>query len=262
MLLSLRVTGGNKMNIIVNNKTIKLDVKETTDSYIEKYHQLNAQLEDGHKTAIGIYKKDLSEEVYTPEYSERRYTDVTRGLAIAFEQGARKLNEEYKSFVIGAKETLSAVFSIPDKSNDYAVKFANALRLLELEGAGITDKGAYDIIGEFIGDMETMKRFERVIVLLKGENEVFDIYGHTKFPLTFKKLECCREFLDAFDELEAIAENFFLNRKKEIRHEVLATGKQLTIPQDGMQQLMDEYNSKKLADKLNGIIRELFITTD
>ena len=249
------------MIVTIDNMHFTITLLESVKGIISRYHTLNELFEGKHLEADAKYKKELAEQEYTVERIEQHYSDAIQQLNVEFEEAAKQLNSELKEYISSKKKLLTSAFSDDRKPADYEVKISNALKFLAIEGTEITDRAAHDILKDFIGDLDTMARFERVITIQTGK-QMFDPYGHTVFPLTFKKLECCRTFIKTFDELSAVAENIFLNRKSVMEAEILPNGGRVYTAQDSIKQRMDEVNSLKLAGMLEEMIHELFITTD
>lgn len=249
------------MIVTFDDMHFSIELLETIKGIISRYHSLNELFESRHLEADAKYKKELSEKEYTIERIEQHYADAIQQLNVEFEEAANQLNSELKEYISSKKKLLFSAFSDDHKPADYETKISNALKFLSLEGTEITDRAAHDILKDFVDDYDTMARFERVITIQTGKT-MFDPFGHTVFPLTFKKLESCRTFIKTFDELSAVAESIFLNRKSVMEAEVLPNGGRVYTAQDSIKQRMDEVNSLKIAETLEEMIRELFITEE
>ncbi len=249
------------MIVTLDNMHFSITLLDTVKGIISRYHTLNELFESKHAEADAKYKKELAEQEYTVERIEQHYSGAIQQFNVEFEEAAKQLNSELKEYISSKKKLLISTFSDDRKPVDYETKISNALKFLSLEGTEITDRAAHDILQDFINDYDTMARFERVITIQTGKT-MFDPYGHTIFPLTFKKLESCRTFIKTFDELSTVAESIFLNRKSVMAAEILPNGGRVYTAQDSIKQRMDEVNSLKLAETLEDMIRELFITEE
>lgn len=249
------------MNVIINKTPTAVFFKAYLEQLISEYHELNKQLEAAFRAANKQYKDGSASKVYTDEHL-RRSLDIALGEATArFYANSESLNGKAKRYIAELKKKIIPALSEIEKPADYAVKVNNALQFVQVEGAEIDDATAFQILHDFINDIETMQRFRSVIEHQKGE-KLSDAYGRTTFPLTFGRLENCERFLEAFAELEATTDRLFIGKKSETETEYTPSGVKLSVPMDGYMQLISEKNATEQAETLEAMAGELFTTTD
>lgn len=240
----------------------KLDgIKKYLEQLIEEYHQLNEQLDAAVRAANQQYKENAASDMYTAEYLENRLKDSVDKAHADFAAQAAALNANAKKHIAALKRKILPALSDTAKAADYAVKVNNALQFIQLEGVEISDETASEILREFIGDIETMKRFRSVIEHQRGE-KLTDAYGRTTFPLTFGWLTKCEQLTAAFSELEETAAHLFTRKKAETETEFLRNGLKLSVPMDSYMQHMDEKNTSEQAETVEAMLTELFPTSD
>jgi uncharacterized protein (DUF952 family) len=175
--------------------------------------------------------------MYKPEYIRET---IKKEMDAALEEN-KKLNKLYnqqiKNIIEGAKKQMLPVLNKQvQKPADYAMKINNALQLLAIEGDGITDESAFDILKDFMEDNDQMRIFKRVI----GKHvELETSTGGTLFPKTFGKLNQVESILNTLAEMEAIAENIFLH-KKQSGQTYTINSVQYILPMDGYGETTDE----------------------
>lgn len=249
------------MNIIINKTPTAVFFKAYLEQLINEYHELNKQLDEAYRTANKEYKDGFASKVYTDEYLQKQLCSRTDKASDNFKAKAEALNGKAKRYIAELKSKIIPALSEAEKPTDYAIRINNALQFIQLEGAEIDDTTAFQILHEFINDVETMQRFRSVIEHQKGE-KLSDAYGRTTFPLTFKRLENCESFLEAFAELEATTDRLFIGKKSETETEYTPSGVKLFVPMDGYTQLISEKNAAEQAETLEAMASELFTTID
>ncbi|MBQ8767176.1 MAG: hypothetical protein IJZ16_10280 [Clostridia bacterium] len=245
------------MNATINKNLISINIKEYLNQTIAKYHQLNAELETAIKTANQQYKDGFTSKIYTDEHLSQLLHSKTEQASNNFISQAKALNSEVKNYIAELKKEILLATSSTQKSADYAVSVNNALQFLQLEGASINDETAFQILHNFINDIETMQRFRSVIEHQKDE-KLTDAHGNTTFPLTFGQLENYERFFKTFAELETTVESLFVRKKTETETEYIANGAKLSVPMDGYMQLISEKNATEQAGTVEKMAGELF----
>ena len=249
------------MNVIINRTPTAVLFKAYLEQLAKEYHELNKELETAYRTANKQYKDGSASGVYTDEHL-RKSLDLTLGAATEkFYMASELLNAKAKNYIAELKKKIIPALSEIDKPADYAVRVNNALQFVQVEGAEVDDATAFQILHDFVNDIETMQRFRSVIEHQKGE-KLSDAYGRTTFPLTFGRLEKCEQLLEAFAELEATTDRLFIRKKAETETEYTSNGVKLSVPMDGYSQLIGETNAAEQAETLEKMVGELFTTTD
>lgn len=249
------------MNVIINRTPTAVLFKAYLEQLINTYHELNKELETAYRTANKQFKDGSASKVYTDEYLQQILRSGTEQASSSFATQAAALNDKAKRYIAELKKKIVPALSEIEKPADYAVRVNNALQFVQVEGAEIDDATAFQILHDFINDIETMQRFRSAIEHQKGE-KLSDAYGRTTFPLTFGRLEKCEQLLEAFAELEATADRLFIRKKAETETEYTPSGVKLSVPMDGYSQLISEKNAAEQAETLEKMVGELFTTTD
>jgi len=188
--------------------------------------------------------------MYKPEYIRET---IKKEMDAALENN-KKLNMVYNQQIKNAIETakkqmLPMLFKKEAKPSDYAIKVSNALQLIQMEGAEISDEAAHEYLNIFIDDYDQMKIFKRVI---GKQVELETATGESAFPMTFGKLNKIELALNMFNEMEGISENIFLHKKLDgqiytVNHV------QYIIPRDGYGEVSDELEIQKFAEIIENI---------
>lgn len=158
-----------------------------------------------------VFERFIGEKgVYKPEYIKET---IKKEMDAVLKEN-KKLNEFYnqqiENIIEGAMKQMLPAFNNKQvqKPADYAMKINNALQLLTIEGDGITDEVAFDILKDFIDDYDQMNIFNRVI----GKHvELEDVNGKTTFPFTFGKFNEIKKIIGSFTTMKAAAKNIFLH---------------------------------------------------
>ena len=249
------------MNVIINKKPTDVLFKAYLEQLIKEYHELNNELETAYRTTNKQYKDGSAGKMYTEEYLQQLLRNGTEQASSSFKAKAEALNGKAKRYISELKKKIVPALSETEKPSDYAVRVNNALQFLRIEGAEIDDATAFQILHDFVNDVETTQRFRSVIEHQKGER-LSDAYGRTTFPLTFGWLEKCEQLLEAFAELEATTDRLFIRKKAETETEYTSSGVKLSVPMDGYSQMIGETNAVEQAETLEKMVGELFTTTD
>lgn len=232
------------------------NIKGFLAQLIAAYHELNTQLEENIRTANQKYRDQSREQVYTDEYLQTSLNQTIAQAMKDFLAQATELNAQAKQRIAAVKENHVGFLTKVDKSPDYAVRISNALAFLQVEGPEVTDETSAQILKDFLGDVETMQLFRRVVERQKGE-KLTDAYGKTTFPLTFGQLEKQELFMVAMAELEDMADHIFLRQKTETEVEHLRNGVKLYVPMDGYSQQVGELSILEQAGTVEAMAAEL-----
>lgn len=162
-----------------------INIKKYLEKIISEYHDLNTRLEEGVRSANQDYVTKSLEKIYAPEHLQNRLYKAVNQAMEEHLTNAAELNRKLRQHITATREKLSEDLAVKNKPDDYSVRVANALAFLQIEGAEITDATAAHILTDFLGDVEIMQRFYRVIEHQIGSDKMTDAYGATTFPLTF-----------------------------------------------------------------------------
>lgn len=238
-------------------------VKTALEQLIEAHQENIKQLADGIRAVNQQFKDNAASDIYTPEYLRTVYEQNKDSLLATAQKKATALNAKAVQLVDDLKRKSFRALGSFEKPSDYATKINNALQFIQIEGADITDSTAYNILHEFIDDMETMQHFRRVIEkqIAPSGKQISDEYGNTTFPLTFGRLLNFEKFVNALTELEEMTSTLFIKNLTETETEFLH-GMTISVPMDSYMQLVTERNIIEQAETVENMIVELFTTND
>lgn len=171
------------------------------------------------------------------------------------------------------KNNVLDALCLKEKPFDYEMKVSNALQFVKTEGEELDDATASQLLRDFFDDMETMRRFCRVIEKqvtaesekfsaknVKNENVLFE-HANATFPLTFGKLFRSEKLVKALYELEEMANILFAHEMRETETEYV-NGIAISVPTDCYMQLLTEHNIIEQAEIVEEMLLELFKNTD
>lgn len=247
------------MNVKINGKDISISISTYFEGILAEYHKYNDELTAGFKAANKRYLDDVAEGMYTSEEMAKRLTQAREKAMATFNEKASALNEKWFNYLADIQHGTHRALSEFTKPDDYELKINNALQFLKIEGKGITDEAAHDVLKEFENDMSTMRTFKRVIEKQKG-TILSDAYGNTTFPLTFKRFENLETYFGHLTELIKNSKLLFTMEKSETQTEITKTGQKLYLPMDCYMQLISEKNIIEDSKKFEEMSSELFET--
>ena len=251
------------MVFLIGNTQKNISFINLVENLIAEYRTISTEHENAVRGINQQHKDRLTENNYTAAFLDRLYSDAVTKENEAFDKKRKPLNEQLRNGVAELKTILLSALNKPGSSPDYAFKISNAIKFVELEGNTITDEALSQIIGDFKNDMDTMKRFRRMVELQIGaDNPIIDAYGKTTFPLSFGCLAKYEVFEDELDTLEEMAAGLFVSRMSETDVEIAADGKRLSVPMDSLDELMTEQNIKGVANNCQDMTAALFTAAE
>ncbi len=195
------------------NLFMKLNLKKNLEDTVNQYRDHTGEFSKKFMAEMGRFN--------SPEARNRYSNDGLRDLAnekhaeLLASQVAtgETMNQKARAVVNGVKSSIAAaVMGEGSRPEDYATRISNALRFLSYETAdSLTDDVAHDLLHEFEGDYETMRKFKRIV-----EQKEYASAGHVdakRFPKTFGSIEKAEEALSQFEELDRLAETVFMHQK-------------------------------------------------
>lgn len=249
--------------VIFGKMPTQVNIKGQLELLITEYQTGQQELADGCRIAKSQLLANAQSELYTAEGLREQYNRQRDSLLTVAKNKAVALNAKAVKAVASVKaDALKALYEV-DRGRDYAASVNNALQFIQIEGEGITDETAAQILREFIGDIETMQRFRSVIekqVAARGD-QLTDAYGHTTFPQTFGKLYHAETFAQALAELEEMASSIFIRELTQTETEFLH-GVSVSVPTDSYMQLITERNIIEQAETVETMLAELFTVID
>lgn len=230
---------------------------------IAEYREISTEYENTVRFINQEYKDRFFERKYTPEYLDSLHDSALSEAQENFNNKRKPLNQKLNQGISELKKQLLWSLNKPSFATDYAVRVNNAIKFIELEGKGITDKALHSIISEFSNDMTLMKRFRRMVEIQTGDTlNLTDVYGNTTYPLSFGKLQRYEMFEAEFEMLESMAQSLFISPMRERDIDDVPDGKRLSVPMDCLGELMTEQNIKDTAISCQDMVAELFPTSD
>lgn len=179
--------------------------------YINSYKSIvNDIIEDMNENLAPFKNSEVCKR-YTDEGLKQTIVEIIKDSHDNIEKFGVVFNQKLTATITAAKkDTLALVMSNDSKKGaDYQMKISNALQFLAAEGADITDESAFDILGDFVGDVKQMRLFRNVIT--NSGVQIINANGENKFPLTFGILNTAESINNTFTELEALAKMEFVN---------------------------------------------------
>ena len=251
------------MNLLVGDKNLDVDFSKLVESLVGEYRTISTEYENTIRAVNQVYKEKLLEGVYTHEYLNQLHDTALSEAQENFNSKRKPLNEKLNQEISELKKQLLWSLNRPSFATDYAVRVNNAIKFIELEGKGITDKALHSIISEFSNDMTLMKRFRRMIeIQTGGDINLTDVYGQTTYPLSFGNLARYEKFEEELEMLEDMAQNLFVSKMTEQEVDNAPDGKRISVPMDCLGELMTEQNIKDTAVSCQEMAAELFPTSD
>lgn len=251
------------MNLLIDNTKLDVDFSNLVNELINEYREISTEYENTVRFINQQYKERLSENRYLPEYLNQLHDSALSEALEDFSEKRKPLNKKLNQGISELKKQLLHSLNKPVKETDYAVRVSNAIKFIELEGKGITDKALHSIVGEFSNDMELMKRFRRMVEIQTGDDiQLTDVYGNTKYPLSFGDLARYEMFETELETLESMAQNLFISQMSEQEVDNAPDGKRLSVPMDCLGEQMTEHTIKETALNCEEMAAEMFPTSD
>lgn len=233
------------MVFLIGNTQKNISFINLVENLIAEYRTISTEHENAVRGINQQHKDRLTENNYTAAFLDKLYSDAVTKENEAFDKKRKPLNEQLRNGIAELKTILLSALNKPGSNPDYAFRISNAIK------------------EDFKNDMETMKRFRRMVELQIGaENPIIDAYGKTTFPLSFGSLAKYEVFEDELETLEEMAAGLFVSRMYETDVEIAADGKRLSVPMDSLGELMTEQNIKSVANNCQDMTAALFTAAE
>ena len=243
-----------------------MDIKALQSRFLElcnAYHELDKIQLNAYREAGKQYGKDIKEKYRTESYAKDNYTNTISQADESFRAQAKELNSSLRRSINEFKKELTDK-AAPSRPADHAARILAACKFIDAEGADLTDKTASGILREFIEghDFEDLEHFHRIIER-QVEETMYDVYGRTTWPLTFKKLYEYRTMMSAVADLEESAKDLFTYNRM-LADLDKAQGKEsrerdgILLPADGYMQPFGEATIPEKITTVGAMTAEFF----
>lgn len=249
---------------------MKLNLKEDIQKIIDDYKK-NGEVK-------GEEIKGILEPYKTPSYASRFTKDglqkqINEQMVSVIEDWKKydvALNGQLKDVIAKAKKEVTKALGLysSKRPDDYAQRISNAIEFVKIamttvpSGESLNTSAALEldnnlhfILKDFLGDYDTMKSFNKMVEVKIPTVIGYD--GKTILPKTFGQFAKIETIMNTIDEMEAIAENIFLYKKRDGQEVYRFQGLSYAIPADGYSEEADEQNIIDVAtimDRLAGNI--------
>lgn len=156
------------------------------------------------------------------------------------------LNQQIRTMIAAAKEELMKALNMTQvkKSDDYAVRIANAREFLKMEldsdhaDMKELDSALYLILKDFVDDYDTMKLFSKMI---EKKFNIYDaITGESTLPKTFGKMMKVDSIMNTLNEVDEASTMIFLHARTDSQEVIRIKGDAYAVPMDGYAETVDE----------------------
>lgn len=237
------------------------------------YQLVSEGQESAYRRAWEQYTDEISAGVYSVAEAQRHLREARQRADADFDAKRAEIN---KDLVTEVKRLYARVVDTvtPKRSADHAIRISNALQLLSIEGKGLTDHVAADILKDFIADrdFDAMETFYRVI-RRQVEPKTLSLNpddsaganlekpnGETAWPETFGDLFIYRQLISSLDEMVNMTEKMYLYPREKGEAVKYLQGETNFVPMDGYREPCTEAAApgmaKNLEDKISYFLGE------
>ncbi len=233
---------------------MKINLKAKIEELIQAHHE---NIENLNKAQIALFEEFGSpdaREKYKADFISESLRNGTAENKAEYQAVDVLLNTKLKAIIKAAKEALIPELSkAPDRTTDYEMKVANALKFIEIEGNDITDDTAFAILKDFLSDYEKMGLFKNVI---SKKVDIIDTgSGESIFPKTFGKYNQVEMKINAFSDIDILANMLFIYDKQSSQR-YISNNNIVSVFDDGYEEMADEDAICNQAEVIDGIVSE------
>lgn len=227
------------------------------------YQLLAEGQESAYRRAWKQYEDEISAGVYTVAEAQKHLREARQRADADFDAKRAEINGD---LVDAVTQLYSHVVDTvtTKRAADHATRVSVALHLLAIEGSGLTDAVAADILKEFIADrdFDTMETFYRVVrhqvepkTASLNPDDAAGTYlekpiGGTAWPETFGDLFIYRQLMSSMDEMVNMAQKMYKYPRERGERTKRVNGEENIVPMDGYLQPFTEAAAPEIAKKL------------
>lgn len=230
------------------------DIQPILNSLISRYHDAEQRQAAAYEQAGREYELHISDGVYMPDVLKTRLNEARETADREFLAVGVQLNSELQEAFKRLRAEIRSRTG-PSRATDHASRVLLAIKLMEAEGAELTDDRAAFILREFIAghDFDELSNMERIVrATLPADVQLTDPYGDTKWPETFGGLYRFRRLQTMLNAMESDAQGMFTIPKYRD-----TDGEKASLRQH-YKQMFQESTLPEQAHDLNAAITEFF----
>lgn len=246
---------------------MKLGLHDKIDTYVKAYKANSSTQGTAIKAVLEPFKTPSYASRFTQEGLRQTIKEQTDVINADWKKYDKTLNDAIRAVVADANDRLLKAMNMatPNKSDDYAIRIANAREFMKDELAEVSDGmdakqiSALDdalamILKDFVDDYDTMKLFSKMVekkIIMVGAT------GEPALPKTFGKMMKVDSIMNTLNEVKEVSVMLFLHARTNGQEVVRINGLIYGIPSDGYSEMADEQTILDNASILDALAEDI-----
>lgn len=225
---------------------MKLGLKDKIQTSIDGYKANSKVRAEAIQEVLEPFKVPSYADRFTQEGLRQTIKEDLDAINSDWKKYDTVMNQQVRTAIAEAKDRLFKAMNMKQvqKSDDYAVRIANAREFLKMEldndhsDMKELDSALYLILKDFVDDYDTMKLFSKMV---EKKVMIFDaMTGGSTLPKTFGKMMKVDSIMNTLNEVDESASMIFLHARTNSQEVIRIKGDAYAIPTDGYSETVDE----------------------